>query len=463
MSIEIDVKGKKAKIFLNKDEIENETLKQIKAMVNEDAIQNARIMPDCHKSKNCCVGFTSKLIDKIVPNYVGNDIGCGIVSYPIELEKSIEEMRDKTIKKIVDNIHSNIAVRGRHTGIEILKDELNDSLIRIFDLANQDIVVFQKYYKIHFGRDLTDKLPNYNHEWLEEFLKRVSLAESDFYGSLMTLGKGNHFIEFNRSDTTNKEYVTVHSGSRIVGKKICDFHQKKLYSLNNEEQWEEFDKKVVLFNKKNKDKKERLEYRNKLRDEMNLRVQSKKKYLDEDDAIDYYIDMIFGQKYAIVNRELMIKYVLNKLSESLIFNPEKKIESIHNYIDFESLIMRKGAISAREGELCLIALNMAEGILLCEGKGNEDWNYSCAHGAGRKITREKAIKSRIPILKRLEKIMEEKGVYSGSILRILVDEAPECYKDSDVIIERIQPSIEIKEHLKPFINIKNEFIDKEVI
>ena len=146
--------------------------------------------------------------------------------------------------------------------------------------------------------------------------------------------------------------------------RIENISNKSIYSLNNEEQWEEFDKKVVLFNKKNKDKKERLEYRNKLRDEMNLRVQSKKKYLDDDDAIDYYIDMIFGQKYAIVNRELMIKYVLNKLSESLIFNPEKKIESIHNYIDFESLIMRKGAIRAREGEVWVIALNMAEGIVL---------------------------------------------------------------------------------------------------
>ena len=95
---------------------------------------------------------------------------------------------------------------------------------------------------------------------------------------------------------------------------------------------------------------------------------------------DYYIDMIFGQKYAIVNRELMIKFVLNKLSDTLTFDPSKKIESIHNYIDFEDFVMRKGAIRSKKDELCLIALNMAEGILLCKGKGNEDWNNSCAHG-----------------------------------------------------------------------------------
>ena len=110
--------------------------------------------------------------------------------------------------------------------------------------------------------------------------------------------------------------------------------------------------------------------------------------------------------------------------------------------------------------LCLIALNMAEGILLCKGKGNEDWNNSCAHGAGRQMTREKAIKSKIPMEKRLRKILEEKGVFSSAILRLIVDESPECYKDSSLIIERIQPTIEIIDHLKPFINIKTDTITK---
>lgn len=454
MSVKLEVKGKLGKVFLNKEEIESETLKQIKAMIMDDAVENARIMPDCHKSKNCCVGFTSKLVDKIVPNYVGHDIGCGIVSYPIELKKSIEEIRDKTLKKIVSDIEFKIACRKTHGYIENLND---DNIERIFVLSNEDLNNFRKYYLEHLKIDISNKLPIYNKDWLKLFLKRTKLSNEEFYGSLMTLGKGNHFIEFNRGESNN-EYITVHSGSRIVGRKICEYHQRKIFTSNNEQEWKEFDKKVEIFNRQNKDKKKRLEYRNKLRKEMELKKQKKKTYLQEDEAIDYFIDMIFGQKYAIVNRELMIQYILNKLSPDLVFDASKKIESIHNYIDFKNFIIRKGAVSAQKGELCIIALNMAEGILLCEGKGNEDWNYSSAHGTGRQITRESAIKRKVVIQKRLEKILKENGVYTSNIIRLLVDEAPECYKDSDLVIERIKPSVNIKEHLKPFINIKNHFV-----
>lgn len=468
MSLNIEIGDKKATVFLNKDEIETETLKQIKAMIKEEGIINARIMPDCHKSKNCCVGFTSKLIDKIVPNYVGNDIGCGIVTYQINMEKSINSIRQKLLDKIIKDIDVNIAFQSYNYKAMLLDytyANFKSPIDRIFDLSNTEVQKFKKYYLEKIGTDVSSKIPIYNKEWLDSFLTRIKLSNQEFYGSLMTLGHGNHFIEFNRSDINKKEYITVHSGSRIVGKKICDFHQKKMYKSINEEEWLEFDRKVETFNKQNKNKKERLEYRDKLRAEMKNEKYTKKKYLEEDEAIEYYIDMIFGQKYAIVNREMMIKYILNKLSEDLVFDPSQKIESIHNYIDFEDFIMRKGAISSKKDELCLIALNMAEGVLLCKGKGNEDWNYSCAHGSGRQMTREKAIKSKIPMEKRLRKILEEKGVYSSatSSLRLLVDESPECYKESDLIIERIKPSIEIIDHLKPFINIKNSKIEKSNI
>jgi tRNA-splicing ligase RtcB (3'-phosphate/5'-hydroxy nucleic acid ligase) len=465
MSSNIEVGEKTGRVFLNNDEIEGETLKQIKAMIKEDAIENARIMPDCHKSKNCCVGFTSKLVNKIVPNYVGNDIGCGIVSYPIELKKSVESFRQKQLEKIISDIDTNIAFPSHNRSalsLDMVFESFKVPVNRIFDLANSDAQKFKTYYQGKFKTDITGKIPIYNQEWLEGFLTRTKLSNQEFYGSLMTLGSGNHFIEFNRSTNTKKEYVTVHSGSRIVGKKICEHHQNKIYTSSNDAIWLEFDKKGELFNKSNKNKKDRLDYRNQLRSEMKEMTQTKKKFLEEGEAIDYYIDMIFGQKYAIVNREMMINYVLNKLSNELVFDPSKKIESIHNYIDFEDFIMRKGAISSKKDEICLIALNMAEGVLLCKGKGNEDWNYSCAHGAGRQMTREKAIKSRIPIEKRLIKILEKNGVYSSaqSQIKLLVDEAPECYKESGLIVERIQPTVEIIDHLKPFINIKSCKIEK---
>ena len=231
MSTSLEIKNKTVKIFLNKEEIETETLKQIQAMVKEDTIENARVMPDCHKSKNCCVGFTSKLVDKIVPNYVGNDIGCGIVSYPIEMQKSVECIRQKQLEKIVDDIDVNVAHPTinmyNNRFFEYTFENFKDQVSRIFDLSNIEVQKFKEFYLKKFGKDISDKIPTYNQEWLEIFLKRTNLSNREFYGSLMTLGSGNHFIEFNRSDNTLKEYITVHSGSRIVGRKICISHQKK--------------------------------------------------------------------------------------------------------------------------------------------------------------------------------------------------------------------------------------------
>lgn len=453
----IEVKGKIGTVFLEKDEIDRETFKQIEAMIKEDAILNAKIMPDCHKSKNCCVGFTSHLMDKIVPNYVGNDIGCGIVAYPLDLIRPMENWRDKKMEKFTETISLAIAYHTYNHESQCLNfsgDCLNEELDRIFVLSNMEAQKFKEYYFKKFHRDISAKIPTYNRDWLDLFFERTKITINDFFGSLRTLGGGNHFIEFNRSTQNGKEYVSIHTGSRIVGKKICEYHQKKIHTSNTEDEWVEFDKKVLVFNKKNKDKNLRLEYRNQLRDEMKIEKQAKKKYLDEDEAIDYYIDMILGQKFAIVNREMIIKFILNELDSEMLYDPAKKIESIHNYIDFEDFIMRKGAISSHQGKLCLIALNMAEGILLCEGKGNEEWNYSCAHGAGRHITREKARKSRQAIEKRLKKNLEQNGVYSRENPKYIVDEAPECYKDSKLIIDRIEPTIKIIDHLKPFINIK---------
>lgn len=210
MSLELEVGNKKATVFLNKDEIDNETLKQIKAMVKEEAIENAKIMPDCHKSKNCCVGFTSKLVNKIVPNYVGNDIGCGIVSYPIELEKSLNSFREKQLQKIIKDIDIYLTASDNWRSVinkpnnEYSFDTFSESVNRIFELSNIDIVKFQCYYKEKFGRDISNKIPIYNREWLEEFLKRNKISNKEFYGSLMTLGNGNHFIEFNRSQNDNE-------------------------------------------------------------------------------------------------------------------------------------------------------------------------------------------------------------------------------------------------------------------
>jgi tRNA-splicing ligase RtcB len=164
--------------------------------------------------------------------------------------------------------------------------------------------------------------------------------------------------------------------------------------------------------------------------------------------IDYLIDMIFAQEFASHNRYIMIQIILNELG--IEFNKEDLIETIHNYIDFEKLILRKGAISAEKDKLCIISLNMRDGILICEGKGNEDWNYSSAHGCGRLMNRQDS--RNIFNLKEYEKCMEE--VYSSCINKETLDEIPLAYKDVDFIKKLIGDSVIIKKQLKPIINIK---------
>jgi tRNA-splicing ligase RtcB (3'-phosphate/5'-hydroxy nucleic acid ligase) len=446
MTTIIEEGNKIGKVFLEREAIESETYKQIVSMIKNETIEHARVMPDCHKSKNCCVGFTSHLINKIVPSFVGIDIGCGIVTYPLETEKKLKDWREKRLKNLADRITDEIII----SKVVSETRDTSSNIRRMFDLANEEVKQFSEFYQEKFSLDLADRIPTYNEEWLSVLLKKIKSNLPEFEKALGTLGGGNHFIEFDRSENSGLEYVTVHSGSRIIGKKICDFHQNKIIK-QNEVDWTYFDSEVEKFNKANKNKKERKAFRDQLREQ--VKIKDKKKYLDEEDAIDYYFDMIFGQKFALVNREVMIQNILGKLY--LQFEPTKKIESIHNYIDFTDFVMRKGAINAQVGKECLIALNMTDGILLCEGKGNEDWNYSSAHGSGREMTRQKAIKNKQNIAKRLEKQLEKQDIISTAPLLKIVDEAPECYKESGFIAARISDSVTIKEQLKPFINIKD--------
>ena len=448
MTTEIESNGKTGKVFLEKEAIESETYKQIKHMVGHEAIQNARVMPDCHKSKNCCVGFTSQLIDKIVPNFVGVDIGCGIISYPLETDRKLVNWREKKLKLLCQDINQEL----HHPQNYSVEDEFlwSNQIIRIFDLANLELIQLFKYYRETHGIDIKTGIKVFDHSWLKTFLTKIKSNMGELERAIGTLGGGNHFIEFDRSETSGQEFVTIHSGSRIIGKKICDYHQKKIQK-QNEVDWSYFDEEVAKFNRANKNKVERKAFRDKLREE--VKTKNNKNYLDEDNSIEYYIDMIFGQKFAVVNREVILIKVLQRLD--LHFDPRLKIESIHNYIDFEDFILRKGAISASKGKDCLIALNMTDGILLCEGKGNEDWNYSSAHGSGREITRQKAHKNSQAIAKRLAKQLEKHEVLTVSPLVGIADEAPECYKATEFIKERITDSVIIKEQLKPFINIKH--------
>jgi len=392
---------KNSKIFLPEENLDNETKELIEKMTESPVLNNIRIMPDCHSSSYCCVGMTSIIKDKVIPQIVGGDIGCGIVCY--NLNKIIKE---KHYKKIDEYIKNNIPMGDKSHKKAVIEKSYME---KIYEGCNKKL------------ENLKERFPDYDYEKIsfdDNYYKKltkklnVKTGSKNFLNSLGTLGGGNHYIEFNKDDNDNC-YLSIHSGSRYMGQAICNYHQDKIRNK------ESYDKKNFLNN-----------------------------YLEGDEMIDYLIDMIFAQEFASHNRYIMIQIILNELG--IEFNKEDLIETIHNYIDFEKLILRKGAISAEEDKLCIISLNMRDGILICEGKGNEDWNYSSAHGCGRLMNRQDS--RNIFNLKEYEKCMEE--VYSSCINKETLDEIPLAYKDVDFIKKLIGDSVIIKKQLKPIINIK---------
>lgn len=383
-------------IFLPEEEIENETIDIINKLSKCNVFNNIRIMPDCHSSVNCCVGFTCQIKDKVIPNIVGGDIGCGISCY--NLKKKIKEKQYKKIDNIIKNT---IPLGSNIQKISLVNENIMNN---IYKKCNSKLELLkEKYPKYNFK--------NFNDVYYQNLIDKMDCKKKSkiFMRSLGTLGGGNHYIEFNESEL-KETYVTVHSGSRAIGLEICRYHQKKAKHNKND----------------------------KLLDT----------YLEGDDMIEYLIDMIFAQVYASKNRELIIQLICREMN--IEYDNKNLIETIHNYIDFERFILRKGAISADKDKKCLISLNMRDGLLLCNGKGCPEWNYSSAHGCGRLMSRGEARK--IFNMKDFHKEMSD--VYSSSICKETLDESPMAYKDSEMIKKYIGDSVEILNQLKPIINIK---------
>jgi RNA-splicing ligase RtcB len=353
-------------------------------------------MPDCHSSVNCCVGFTCKIKDKVIPNIVGGDIGCGISSY--SLNKRIREKQYKKIDKMVQKI---IPLGGDVHRISIANNVI---MKNIFNECNSKLEYLKERYPNY---PFTEFNQNYYNKLVSKMQSKRNSAI--FMRALGTLGGGNHYIEFNEAED-GKSYVTVHSGSRAIGQEICRYHQKKA----------------------KKDSKDKL----------------LDTYLENEELIEYLIDMIFAQVFASKNRELIIQMICWEMGVD--FDKNRIVETTHNYIDFKRFILRKGAISAEKDEKCLISLNMRDGVLLCRGKGNPEWNYSSAHGCGRIMSRSEARK----VLRMKDFYKEMSEVYSSSICKETLDEAPMAYKDVEMIKKYIGDSVEIISQLKPIINIK---------
>ncbi|MBN2695395.1 RtcB family protein [bacterium] len=392
--IEIIGKYNNATVFTKN--IEDEAIQQIKTLCNQEFSKNSkiRIMPDVHAGAGCTIGTTMTISDKVVPNLVGVDIGCGMETIILKERKIDLELVDKSIRKYVPS--------GFQT---------RDSI--------------HKYIK---NVDL-ESLYCINH---------INKERAEY--SIGTLGGGNHFIELNIDDNENI-YLVVHSGSRNLGKQVAEYYQKlaiKKLSSNIER------KKEIIKQLKNEGRESEIqETLNSISIES---VPNNLAYLKGEDLEKYLHDMNIVQQFALWNR----KAIVDTMIDSLGLNIAESFTTIHNYIEMDTNILRKGAISAKKGEIVLIPINMRDGSLICEGLGNSDWNYSAPHGAGRLMSRTKA-KATIT-LNEFKNSME--GIYTTSINSDTIDEAPMAYKPIEEIIEYTKDSVKLLNHIKPIYNFK---------
>lgn len=424
------------KVFLPKFEIDMETMKQIKIMSNSMVLKNIRIMPDCHRGHGCCVGLTAKIEDKVFPRYVGVDIGCGISMYPLNIKlkrKKIPKI-ERLIREVIPmGFNKHKVQQLRECDWKLLEERCSSDLC---DLVNN---IGKKYLNYKFPKKI-------DREWIEGMMKRIGCNIKNDIKSIGTLGGGNHYVEINEDIEGEKNYITVHSGSRNIGYKICCYHQAII------DEGSKFDRIKYL----NRLKKIDRNYKNskvlkKLKDNVKEDMINNlhPKYLEGEEMLDYFVDMMVGQNLASLNRIIMIRNVVENLLGQDVFNLDDILETRHNYIDFNRFMLRKGSISAEDGEICIISLNMRDGVLLCKGKGNPDWNYSSAHGCGRIMSRGNA--SRLS-MKEFEK--EMCNVYSTSVRKETLDEAPMAYRDTDLVKKCLIDSVEILKQLKPVINCK---------
>lgn len=406
------------KIFT--DNIEQEAIDQINTLLEQPAFSDCkvRIMPDVHAGAGCVIGFTADLGDKVIPNIVGVDIGCGM--FTVELGRIDTGINGKTDSSIANYV----------TDIDY---EKLDNVIRTCIPSGRNV-----HEEINYIFPELKNLRCYNK------LKNIDWLER----SMGTLGGGNHFIEIDEG-FEGRKYLVIHTGSRNLGKQVADYYQNLAVELMIGRDKLAYERDGLIAEYKNQGRSSEIqdaikELRNTWRKKTND-IPKELCYLTGKYRDDYIYDMKICQRFAKQNR-LMIAL---KIMLSMGWYSIDLFETVHNYID-ESNMIRKGAISAKKGEKVLIPINMRDGSLLCVGKGNEDWNCSAPHGAGRIMSRNKARESIS-----MESFRESMtGIYTTSVCESTIDESPMAYKPMDEIINNIKDTVDILDVLKPVYNFK---------
>lgn len=386
------------------ENVEYEALNQIYNLVKHPVFEycKVRIMPDVHAGKGCVIGFTADLGDKVIPNIVGVDIGCGMLTVKLgNIDIDFAKLDDVIRSKIPSgkNVHDGRKVR------------------------------FDRLQQLKCYRELKDT-------------KRLER-------SIGTLGGGNHFIEIDQ-DANGCKYLIIHSGSRNLGKQVAEYYQNLAIELmQGKDKLYEMQEKLIADYKAQGRKTEIQKAIKELHRKFNLNPLNIPKelcYLTGKYRDDYLHDMKICQQFAIVNRNAMANIIIDAMDWISLDG----FETIHNYIDMESNIVRKGAISAKEGERLLIPINMRDGCIIGIGKGNEDWNCSAPHGAGRLMSRSKAKES--ISLDDFQESMQ--GIYTTSVNQSTIDESPMAYKSIDDIVNNIADTVSILDIIKPIYNFK---------
>lgn len=398
----IEIKGKMNTALCYAKVVEKEAIEQIRRMCDYPMTEGSqiRIMPDVHAGKGCTIGTTMTINGKAVPNVVGVDIGCGM--YTVNLGKA-----DIDFEKVDEAAH--FIPSGR---------DIWDGRIERFDLT--DLACYRQ---------------------LKE-TKRLAK-------SLGTLGGGNHFIEIDEASDGTK-YLVIHSGSRNLGKQVAELYQK--LAVNLDRGYGEYLEKREEIIHTYKEQGRREEIQEALK-QLHFMVYESEPTMPEDLCYlsgryleDYLHDVVICQTFAKRNREKMAELLLERTG----MTGGEAFHTIHNYIDTEEMILRKGAIAAHKGEKVLIPINMRDGSVLAVGKGNPDWNFSAPHGAGRLMSRTDA-KAKLS-MKEYEESM--KGIYTTSVNEYTLDESPMAYKSLDDIIDVIKDSVDVIDIMKPIYNFK---------
>lgn len=398
----LELRGKYNNCKVFTDNVDNATIGQLIALMNQSSVAGSqiRIMPDTHAGKGCVIGTTMTIGNKVIPNLVGVDIGCGM---------AVAELKETRI-----------------------------------DLPKLDSVIRKK---VPSGFSIRDKA--------HKFLRNVDLEELYCYKninvdraekSLGTLCGGNHFIEVDTSEN-GQLYLVVHTGSRNLGKQVAEYYQDLAWkNLKNGNKGELIKAKIDELKAAGRQSEIEAELA-----KIQSTIESVPKELAycEGELFDKYIhDMKITQEYAYWNREAILDTIVDEMHLHVV----DQWQTIHNYIDTENMILRKGSVSAQAGEKLIIPMNMRDGSLICIGKGNPDWNFSAPHGAGRLMSRSEAKQS--ISMSEFKKTMSDAGIYSTSVNKSTIDESPMAYKPMQEIIDNIGDTVEIVNIIKPVYNFK---------